>query len=113
MSIDLATARLLARLCDQAGVSGSPPTHLAEPAGLLSALRRNKMPLLSLRTEGLSPSLQQFVQGDAFQSALMEDRTRWQGWRDEYSQVHDALRQAGIADVLIKYVGMAPSLPYA
>jgi thymidylate kinase len=57
--------------------------------------------------------LRQFVESDLFGNALAQDRARWQSWRKEYVQVHEALSEVGIVDVLIKSVGIAPSLPYA
>jgi thymidylate kinase len=73
-------------------------------------LRRNRYPLLSLESTAaqhplLSPSV-------AWRDALKEDRQSLEEQRDEFAQVKRAWSDAGIASVLFKSGGIAPSFPY-
>jgi hypothetical protein len=73
-------------------------------------LLRNRYPLLSLESTAaqhplLSPSV-------AWRDALKEDRRSLEEQRDEFVQVKRAWSDAGIASVLLKSGGIAPSFPY-
>ena len=112
MSTDLWTARIVAKMIyPQRRVEGFIRPGVEAHARLLRALRANKVPLLALDL-GFSP-LSAFYAGEAFQRLWEKERARWAALRAEYAIVRRALEGAGIRDVLIKSVGMAPSFPYA
>ena len=73
-------------------------------------LRRNRYPLLSLEaTAAQHPLLAHSV---AWRDALKEDRRSLEEQRYEFVQVKRAWSDAGIASVLFKSGGIAPSFPY-
>ncbi len=111
MSADLRTARVLARLMyperETASVDlPSPEAYFAQ----IEACRQNKVPLLSFDEN--VPLFASFYASNAFQSAKAREHQRCAELRREYLEVHEAFDAAGIQDVLIKSVGIAPSFPY-
>lgn len=82
------------------------PWHLCDTERLLHVLRENKVPLLSLT------SWPQVQSDPLFQAARQEEAQLLAGLQAEYRLVHEALSAHGIVGVLIKSVGLAPSLPF-
>lgn len=111
MSADLYTARVIARLMypEREGVGVDVPSPDAYPT-LIEACRQNKVPLLSLKENGLL--FAPFYASSAYRIAKAEEHKRWTGQREEYLAVHRAFDVAGMQHVLIKSVGIAPSWPY-
>ena len=113
---DLSLARQIARLiCPERDTA--PPSTVdsdspAEAGVLLATLQRNKVPLLSLDIRAAQPHAAAFLASEPFQSALADQSDRWKAWCEAYRAVHKAFARAGIRDVIIKSVGIVPSLPY-
>lgn len=76
---------------------------------LRERLRRNKVPLLSARALRSEAPI---WDTEPFASALREEQASLDGQRAEFAPVHQALRDAGIPDALIKSAGIEPSFPY-
>jgi len=111
MSLDLNLSRLAARmLMPGRAVPGAmtlPPNAYQETVDGLVA---NKVPLLSLNhARDIDPT---FFVSEPFSTAHAAEQARWSGFRETYVAVHQVLAQSGIKDVLIKSIGLAPSLPY-
>lgn len=79
-------------------------------ARFVRRLRRNKYPLLALeQAAGEHPLLSR---SDAWRAALAEDARTLAEQRSEFLKVRRAWQDAGIASVLFKSGGLAPSFPY-
>lgn len=76
---------------------------------VLEVLRRNKVPLLALLEQGEGAVL---VQRPLLQAARHVEAMELASLRAEYQLVKEELASMGIADVMIKSVGLAPSFPY-
>jgi len=76
---------------------------------VLNILQRNKVPLLSLAKPEGSHRL---LSAPLFQAAHRAEAEELANLRAEYKLVREALASVGIADVLIKSVGLVPSFPY-
>jgi thymidylate kinase len=92
---------------------------------LLHVLRENKVPLLSLAGpatalgESIAIDFADAIAGSLrsqsaalFQTARQAEAEALAGLRAEYKLVHEALLAQGIVGVLIKSVGLEPSLPF-
>lgn len=77
---------------------------------ILQACARNKVPLLSL--DPSAPGLEEFHQSPEMRAAVHCELAQLQNQRSEYLPVQTLCEQAGVRCVLIKSVGLAPSLPY-
>ncbi|MBM3188979.1 MAG: hypothetical protein FJZ90_09700 [Chloroflexi bacterium] len=118
MSLDLAAARQLARLmCPEREGPGATEARSErdlpsswDAGTLVAGLRENKAPLLSLRIS--SPDWAWLAESEPFRQAVSGEESRWTQMRREYAPVRQAFEDAGIVDVLIKSVGIPPSLPY-
>ena len=112
MTTDLATARLIADMIspDSGAIDVFGQSALPDDQTLVNALRQNKVPLLSLNTN--VPRWHAFYWGQAFRHARSEEEILWATIRSEFLAVHEAMENAGIRDVCIKSVGLAPALPY-
>jgi len=111
MSVDLTMARLVAQaMSPERPLPGVEPPAPEQFAALVEACRANKVPLLAL--DERTPVLSAFFASDAFRIARDEQQASWAAQREEYLLVREALAASGIQDVLIKAVGIAPSLPY-
>jgi len=111
MSLDMNLSRLAARmLMPERAVPGVSELNSDGYQELVDGLVANKVPLLSLNhARDVEPA---FFESEAFGAARAAEQARWGGFREEYVIVHKVLAQAGIKDVLIKSIGLAPSLPY-
>ncbi len=106
-----------------------PPVELpwtqCDTQRLLQVLRKNKVPLLSLAGpalafgETIAIDFGDALAGDSrlqsavlFQTARQAEAETLAGLRAEYKLVHDALSAHGITGLLIKSVGLKPSLPF-
>ena len=111
MSVDLPNARLIAGMIYPArqieDVSAPSPEGYAD---LVKACRRNKVPLLSL-DESHAP-LEAFYASETYRRARAEEQECWRGQRTHYLALQKALDPEVIHAVLIKSVGIPPSLPY-
>jgi thymidylate kinase len=76
----------------------------------VAKLRRNRYPLLALEAAGNRHPL--LVKSAAWTRALTADRRSHEEQRYEFVQVKRAWDEAGIASVLFKSGGLAPSFPY-
>jgi thymidylate kinase len=85
------------------------PWSTCEVETVLEILQKNKVPLLSLAE---SPQNRDLLGDPLFQSARYVEEQELAGLRAEYELVKETLASAGIQDVLIKSVGLAPSFPY-
>jgi len=85
------------------------PWSACDGQTVLKILRKNKVPLLSLgqRADG-----QELLQSPPFQAAIHAEAEGLAGLRAEYRKVKETLDSEGIAGVMIKSVGLAPSFPY-
>lgn len=74
---------------------------------VLKALRKNKIPLLSLRREGLDlvPS---FRDSTVFAQALAQAKEAFTHYRQEFADISTALDGAGIPHILMKSAGAFP-----
>jgi thymidylate kinase len=101
---------LAAYLADEQRV---PPEDLdrtvCDVRKLVRILQSNKVPLLSL-PEGAAAW--PVLDDPEFQAARRSEQMLLAGLRTEYEGVKEALAYEGIADVMIKSVGRAPSFPY-
>ncbi|MBC7237543.1 MAG: nucleotidyltransferase family protein [Chloroflexi bacterium] len=77
---------------------------------VLAICTANKIPLLSLPDWGKGYTA--LVGHPAFCRAREAEAEQWRAQRREYLPLHEALSSAGVANVLIKSVGIPPSLPY-
>ena len=111
MSLELTLSRVAARLLmPERSVPIAPALCPEQYAALVEGLIANKVPLLSLEhARAVEPGL---FASEVFRAAQEAERLRWAGFREEYVIVHRVLQQAGIKDVLIKSIGLDPSLPY-
>ncbi|MGB9880591.1 MAG: nucleotidyltransferase family protein, partial [Anaerolineae bacterium] len=85
------------------------PWAACNEEAVLEILRTNKVPLLALLERGVGPAL---VQTPLFQAAYQTEAMELANLRAEYQLVKEELASMGIADVMIKSVGLAPSFPY-
>jgi thymidylate kinase len=101
------------------------PWALCDMQRLLDILRKNKVPLLSLAGppvafgEAIAIDFGDAMAGSSklqsaalFQTARQAEAEVLAETRTEYKLVHEALVAQGIAGVLIKSVGLEPSLPF-
>lgn len=98
--------RLAARLLEP----GPPPDAPdgCSPAELTRWLQRNKYPLLAV-----APRAPRWLREDAtFQHALAAEQEWYETQRREYALVRTAWQERGIAGLMIKSAGNAPSFPY-
>ena len=98
--------RLAARLLEP----GSPPDPLdgCSPAELTRWLQRNKYPLLAV-----APRAPRWLwEDETFQRALAAEQEWYETQRREYALVRAAWQERGIAGLMIKSAGNAPSFPY-
>jgi thymidylate kinase len=79
-------------------------------SGFVRRLRRNRYPLLSLEATAADHPL--LAHSSKWSEALKEDRRSLEEQRYEFVQVKRAWSDAGIASVLFKSGGIAPSFPY-
>jgi thymidylate kinase len=79
-------------------------------ADFVQRTRRNKYPLLSLEATAAKHPL--LAHSTTWSEALKEDRRSLEEQRYEFVQVKRAWSDAGIASVLFKSGGIAPSFPY-
>jgi thymidylate kinase len=79
-------------------------------SGFVLRLRRNRYPLLSL--ESTAAEHPHLAHSETWSDALKEDRRSLEEQRYEFVQVKRAWSDAGIASVLFKSGGIAPSFPY-
>ncbi len=79
-------------------------------SGFVRRLRRNRYPLLSLEATAANHPL--LAHSATWNEALKEDRRCLEEQRYEFVQVKRAWSDAGIASVLFKSGGIAPSFPY-
>ena len=86
--------------------SGEPDYALP----LLRVLGANKIPLLSLAT--IPDALGSFYASAGFRMAVEKERESWASQRRQYQAVRQAFDGASVRDVMIKSVGIPPSLPY-
>jgi thymidylate kinase len=82
----------------------------AEWSALVAGLVGNKVPLLAVEQRGGVPS--EFLASEVWRARRDQERQEHDTVAQHYALVHRALAQAGIRDVLIKSVGLPPSLPY-
>jgi len=113
-------------LANSAGRSAEElPWALCDMQRLLGVLRKNKVPLLSLAGppiafgDAIAIDFAESVAGSSkmqgaalFQAARQAEAEALDRLRAEYKLVHDELAAHGIMGVLIKSVGLQPSLPY-
>jgi hypothetical protein len=76
---------------------------------VVGVLQRNKVPLLSVVESCENRPL---VGHAVFQAACRAEEQELTSLRTEYKKAKEALAAEGIADVMIKSVGLAPSFPY-
>jgi thymidylate kinase len=79
-------------------------------SGFVRRLRHNRYPLLSLEATAAQHPL--LAHSATWNEALKEDRRSLEEQRYEFVQVKRAWSDAGIASVLFKSGGIAPSFPY-
>jgi len=102
--------RLAAYLADGARTPAAAlPWTTCDPVEVARILQKNKVPLLSIKAQGPARAV---VDDARFQELLTEERATWEGLREQYRQVKLALEAEGVADVMVKSVGLAPSFPY-
>jgi hypothetical protein len=87
------------------------PAQALDEAALLKLLRRNKVSLLPASRCG-NPALRDILAREPFASYLAAEETSYAQARREYATIRAAFARAGIADVLIKSAGIAPSFPH-
>jgi len=85
------------------------PWSRCDAQALLAVLQRNKVPLVALTAAAGSEGL---LRNAVFQSARQCEQATWEGQRAEYRLAKEALAAEGVADVLLKSAGLAPSFPY-
>ena len=86
------------------------PARSVDGQALISLLRKHKVPLLSLAGGPLAGRLEELT--PAWGQALAEERREFAAQRAEFATVQAALDAAQVAGMLIKAVGIPPSLPY-
>ncbi len=85
------------------------PWETCNAQTLLSVLQLNKVPLLGLRETEASRTL---LNDPLFRTATQVEVAQLANLRAEYMLVRASLASRGIADVMLKSVGLAPSFPY-
>ena len=85
------------------------PWETCNAQAVLRILRLNKVPLLGLHETDPSRPL---LDDPLFQTARQVEAAQLASLRAEYKPVKEALASTGVADVLVKSVGLAPSFPY-
>ena len=111
MTIDLSFSRVIAHmLCPDRPVGDGPVPNAVSDGDLVAACVRNKVPLLSLDTT--VPDMGSFFEGEAFRSARAAEMVSFNEARSEYASMHDELERLGVRHVMLKSVGIAPSLTY-
>lgn len=86
------------------------PARPVDGQALISLLRKHKVPLLSLASGPLAGRLEALT--PAWSQALAEERREFAAQRAEFATVQAALEAVQVAGILIKAVGIPPSLPY-
>lgn len=103
-------AILAAYLADPLRVSGQEIAWTeCDAEGVLKILRQNKVPLLALPESGEAACL---TKAPLIDAARQAEATEWTNLRTQYQLVKEELDSIGVADVMIKSVGLAPSFPY-
>lgn len=106
-----ATSRAVLALAFPAQWSGEVPVPSidgpAHAEDILKALKKNKIPLLSLSQKGLDlvPS---FRDSQAYSQALIQSRDAFVHYRQEFSEISAALDGAGVPHLLMKSAGPFP-----
>ncbi len=113
ISSDLALVAALADPLHSAmpGDARAALTPLSDEASLLKLLQRNKVSLLPARQYG-GATWRGLLTQEPFASYLAAEEQAYRQARQEYATIRSAFARAGIADVLIKSAGIAPSFPH-
>jgi len=108
MTVEADLRRAIAWLCDPSD-AGPEPQAPADATGWVAAFRRNKLPLLTLRTWRPGAMLWSHP---ALAATLQTEAAAWTAQRGEFAAVAEAFGAEGIRPALIKSAGIAPSFPY-
>jgi dTMP kinase len=92
----------------------APPADTANAglAALPGLLRSNKVSLLPAQRSG-RPEIAALLAKEPLASYVADEQRAYQRVRSEYATIRAAFAGAGIADVLIKSAGVAPSFPHS
>lgn len=88
-----------------------PPGESCDPGSVVSFLRRNRFPLLSLIGDD-RPAAAACLAAEPFIKALREDDEAFHHKAGRFPDVADAWRNAGISWLFIKALGPPPLFPY-